>query len=125
MVPEALFYTKEHEWVKIENNTITIGITDYAQQMLGEITFVEPPEIGKEVQSHGELGIVESSKSASDIYSPMAGKVTELNSKLEATPELINQDCYEAGWICKLSITDESTEGLMNATQYQDYLKEL
>ena len=125
MVPEELSYTKEHEWIKIENGIATIGITDHAQQMLGEITFVELPEIGKEIQPKDELGIIESSKSASDIYSPVAGKVTEVNSQLEDTPELINESCYEKGWMCKLSVTEESTEGLMNAEQYQDYLKEL
>ncbi len=125
MVPEELLYTKDHEWIKIESGIATIGITDYAQQMLGEITFVELPEVGKKIQQHGEVGIVESSKSASDVYSPMAGKVTEVNSELESAPELINQDCYGKGWMCKLSVTDESAEGLMNAKQYQDYLKEL
>ena len=124
MVVEGLLYTKEHEWVKIEGETATVGITDYAQQQLGEITFVELPAVDKEFQQNDEMAVVESSKAASDIYSPASGKIIEVNSALESEPELINQDCYKAGWICKLSITDDkATENLMDAKQYGDYLK--
>ena len=126
MIAEGLLYTKDHEWAKIEGQTAIIGITDYAQEMLGEITFVELPAVGKQLRSHDELGVVESSKSASDIYSPVTGIVTEVNSQLQSCPELINDACYKEGWICKLKITDaKSVEGLMNTQQYKEYLKGL
>ncbi len=126
-IPENLYYTKEHEWILIEDNgLVRVGITDYAQQQLGEIAFVELPAVDKEFQLHDELAVVESSKAAGDVYSPVAGKVTEVNPELQSKPELINQDCYKAGWICKLSITgDKSAENLMNAKQYEEYLKGL
>jgi glycine cleavage system H protein len=126
MIAEGLLYTKDHEWAKIEGNTATVGITDYAQQMLGELTFVELPAIGKEFRSHDEMAVVESSKSAGDVYSPVTGTVSEVNPKLASNPELINDDCYGAGWLCKLTITDtKSIENLMNAKQYEEYLKGL
>ncbi len=126
MIAEGLLYTKENEWAKVEGQTATIGITDYAQEQLGEITFVEMPAIGKNVKQKDELAVVESSKAASDVYSPVTGKVAEVNSKLESNPELINNDCYGSGWICKVKITDERTmENLMDSKQYEEYLKGL
>ena len=126
MVVDGLFYTKQHEWTKIEGDIATVGITDYAQQMLGEVTFAELPTVDKQFQAHDELAVVESSKSASDIYSPVTGDVIEVNSDLTSEPELINRSCYEQGWICKLKITDEkSIDELMNAKQYEEYLKGL
>lgn len=123
MVIEGLLYTKDHEWARIDADVATIGITDYAQQMLGELVFVELPAIGKEFAGHDELAIVESTKAANDIYSPVAGKVIEVNGKLESQPELINQDCYNAGWICKLQITDtKSVENLMDSKRYEEYV---
>ena len=126
MVIEGLFYTKEHEWAKIDGDTATIGITYYAQEQLGEITFVELPEPGKQMQQKGELAVVESSKAASDVYSPVTGKVTEVNSDLESAPEKINEDCYNTGWICTMKITDKKTiDNLMDSKQYESYLKGL
>ena len=123
MVIEGLLYTKDHEWARIDADVATIGITDYAQQMLGELVFVELPDIGRECDGHDELAVVESTKAANDIYSPVAGKVIEVNDELESRPELINQDCYSAGWICKLQITDiKSVESLMDSKQYEEYL---
>lgn len=123
MVIEGLLYTKDHEWVGIDADVATIGITDYAQQMLGELVFLELPDIGKEYDRGGELAVVESTKAANDIYAPVAGKVIEVNDELESQPELINQDCYSAGWICKLQITDmKSIESLMDSKQYEEYL---
>ncbi|MCH7559023.1 MAG: glycine cleavage system protein GcvH [Planctomycetes bacterium] len=123
MVIEGLLYTKDHEWARIDADVATIGITDYAQQMLGELVFVELPAIGKEFAGHDELAIVESTKAANDIYSPVAGKVIEVNGELESQPELINQDCYNAGWICKLQITDtKSVENLMDSKRYEEYV---
>jgi len=126
MVVKGLLYTRDHEWAKVEGETATVGITDHAQDQLGELTFIELPEAGKEVKQKGELGVVESSKAASDVYSPVAGEVTEVNTDLESKPELINDDCYGAGWICKIRITDKtSMQNLMDAVQYEKYLKDL
>ena len=126
MVVEGLLYTRDHEWVKIENNIAIVGITDHAQEMMGELTFVELPAVGGEYQFRDEMAVVESSKAASDVYCPLVGRVAEVNSELESRPELINQDCYEAGWICKMEITDKSTiDGLMDDKQYEQYLKEI
>lgn len=123
MVIEGLLYTEDHEWVRIDSDVGTIGITDYAQKMMGELVFVELPAIGKECDGHDELAVVESTKAANDIYSPVIGKVIEVNEKLESQPELINQDCYNAGWICRLQITDvKSVESLMDSKQYEKYV---
>jgi len=125
MVIEGLLYTKEHEWAKVEGNTATIGITDYAQEQLGEITFVELPETGMQLQQSEEFAVIESSKAASDVYAPLSGKVIEINSQLETEPELINNDCYNSGWVCKIEVTDKkAAENLMNAKQYEQFLKE-
>jgi len=126
MVAEGLLYSKEHQWVRIEDDTAVVGITDYAQELLGEIIFVELPAVDKELQVDEEMAVVESTKAASDIYSPVTGRTIEVNSELESKPELVNEDCYETGWLCKLKITDEkSVEGLMDAKQYEQYLKGL
>lgn len=126
MVVEGLLYTKEHEWAKIEGDVATVGITDYAQEQLGEVTFVELPDVEKEFRAQEELAVVESSKAAGDVYSPVTGKTTEVNSELESRPELVNEDCYGAGWICKMTITDRKSTGeLMDAKQYEEYLKGL
>lgn len=126
MVVQELLYTKEHEWAKLEGDTAGVGITDYAQNQLGELTFVELPDVGKAVAQKAELAVVESSKAASDVYSPVTGKVTEVNSELDAKPELINEDCYNAGWICKIKITNTaSLKNLMDSRQYEEYLKGL
>jgi glycine cleavage system H protein len=126
MVIEGLFYTEEHEWAKIDGDIATIGITHYAQEQLGEITFVELPAVGKEVKQKDELAVVESSKAASDVYAPVTGTVNEVNMDLESTPEKINQDCYNAGWICTMKITDKSIiDNLMDSKQYEKYLQGL
>ena len=125
-VQQGLLYTKDHEWAKVDGDTATVGITDYAQEQLGEIVFAELPKVGKDFGVHKEMAVVESSKAASDVYCPVAGKVTEVNSQLESKPELINEDCYGQGWICKLKITDkQSLQGLMDAKKYEEYLKTL
>ena len=126
MVVEGLYYTKEHEWVKVEGNTAIVGITDYAQEMLGEITYVELPKLDKEVDAGDDLAVVESSKAASDVYSPVAGRVIEVNSELQTRPELINEDCYDTGWICRMEVTGtDATNGLLSASDYEQYLKGL
>ncbi len=123
MVIEGLLYTEDHEWVRIDTDVGTIGITDYAQKMLGDLVFVELPDVDKECNARDELAVVESTKAANDIYAPVAGKVIGVNDELESQPELINQDCYNAGWICRLQITDmESIESLMDSKQYEEYV---
>ncbi len=126
MIPKGLIYTKDHEWAKVEGDIAIVGITDHAQNQLGELTFVELPDVGKEVKQKGELAVVESSKAASDVYSPVTGKITEVNKTLQARPETVNDECYDSGWICKMRITDKATtENLMDAAQYEEYLKGL
>jgi glycine cleavage system H protein len=126
MFPEGLLYTKEHEWAKVEGKTATIGISDYAQEQLGELVYVELPKVGDEFIQSKELAVVESSKAASDIYAPVAGKVTQVNLQLKSKPELINQDCYGKGWICKMNVTDETAlKNLMDSKQYEEYVKGL
>ena len=123
MAVKGLLYTQNHEWISIEGAAATVGITDYAQEQLGELVFVELPMIGKQVNAHDEISIVESSKAASDVYSPVTGKVIEVNQELETRPELINEDCYKSGWIAKLQLTDpKSHEDLMDTEQYKQYV---
>ena len=126
MVKDGLYYTEEHEWVAIDGSTAIVGISDHAQNSLGEITFVELPEIGREVSAGEEIAVTESSKAASDIYSPVAGKITAINERLESEPELVNNDCYGEGWIAKLEISGEvKTDGLMDAAKYEEFIKDL
>ena len=126
MIPKGLLYTKDHEWAKIEGDVAVIGITDHAQNQLGELTFVELPDVGKEVKQKGELAVVESSKAASDVYSPVTGKVIEVNKALQTKPETVNDECYGSGWICKIQITDKgTTQNLIGAAEYEVYLKGL
>ena len=124
MIQEGLLYTKQHEWARVEGNIVTVGITDYAQMMLGEIIFVELPEVGTEVVCDQEMTVVESTKAANDIFAPVTGKIVSVNSELESEPELINKDCYNAGWICKIEMaSDASLDLLLNAEQYKQCVK--
>ena len=126
MVVEGLYYTKSHEWVKVDKETAIVGITDYAQEQLGEITFVELPPLDKDVDASDDLAVVESSKAASDVYSPLSGRVIDANGELKTRPELINEDCYDAGWICKIEISNENElKELMSSSDYEEYLKGL
>jgi len=119
MSPEDRKYTKTHEWIKVEGKTATMGITDHAQHALGDITFVELPAIGKVLKQGQECGVIESVKAASDIYSPVSGKVVEVNSALKDAPEIINQDAHGRGWIVKLSDVDTSQlDSLMGGKEY-------
>ena len=126
-IMEHYLFTKEHEWINIEDEkTATVGITDYAQSALGDITFVELPSVGMEVEQFEQFVSVESVKAASDIFSPMSGKVTDVNTKLESDPGLINRSCYEKGWIAKIEISDlEEKSNLMNAQEYSKFLESL
>jgi len=123
-VLDGLYYSKEHEWVKVEGGKAYVGITDYAQESLGEIVFVELPEIGSQVDAGDVLGVVESVKAASDIYSPISGTVIEANEALADDPALLNEDPYK-NWIAVLEITDDSMlDELMDASAYEAYLAE-
>lgn len=120
-IPAELKYTKEHEWVRIEGNVATIGVTDYAQAELTDITFFELPEIGREVKQMEEIGVIETSKAVSEIFSPISGKVIEVNSALDDAPETLNSDCYGGGWLVKIEISDEvEVEQLMSADDYNE-----
>ena len=125
-VIDHYYYTKEHEWVNIEDSIATIGITDYAQSALGDITFVELPQIDSEVEQFEQFSSIESVKAASDIYCPMSGKVIEVNEKLESDPGLINRDSYGKGWIAKIEISSsEEKSRLMTAYEYEKFLDSL
>ena len=125
-VIEHYLYTKEHEWINIEDKTATIGITEYAQSALGDITFIELPEVDSEVEQFEQFVSVESIKAASDIFSPMSGKVLEVNEDLESEPGLINRSCYEKGWIAKIELSDiDERSNLMNAVEYNKFLEGL
>jgi glycine cleavage system H protein len=124
MFPDDVKYTESHEWVRIEDVHAIIGITDYAQDNLGEITYVDFPDIGKQVDQFGELGVIESVKTASDIYSPLGGIVVQINDILEESPETINKDPFGDGWICQLEDFKRSAlKNLMSAREYELYLK--
>jgi glycine cleavage system H protein len=119
MTPNDRKYAKTHEWIKVEGDQAVIGITDHAQQALGDITFVELPAIGKKVAAGGSCGVIESVKAASDLYAPAAGEVTDVNRALDGSPELINQDPYGKGWILKLKgVNAGNLSGLLDATGY-------
>ena len=123
-VIDHLLYTKEHEWVNIDGDDATIGISDYAQENLGDITFVELPNAGDEVEQFEEFASVESVKAASDIFSPMSGKITAVNNDLNEEPGLINKSPYETGWIAKVKISDlEGQSNLMTADEYRKFLE--
>ena len=119
-VPEDMYYTKEHEWVRVEGDEIVIGITDHAQNALTDIVYVELPDEGEELEDMEEFAIVESVKSASPIFAPLAGKVTAVNEELDDTPELLNEAPYGAGWIIRMRLSNpEAVSTLMDAAAYK------
>lgn len=122
-IPADLKYTKDHEWVKIEGNQATIGVTDFAQSELGDIVYVDISSVGQQIKQHDVFGTVEAVKTVSDLYMPISGKVTEFNKALESAPEKVNGDPYGEGWMVKVSITnaDEAT-GLLSAAQYKELI---
>jgi glycine cleavage system H protein len=126
-VPKDRYYTKEHEWVFVEDGErARIGITDYAQSELGDIVFVELPELGQEVEQNDTLANIESVKSVAPVYAPVSGKVVDINTELEESPELINEYPYEDGWIAVIEMRDPTeVEDLMSAEEYAEYIKEL
>lgn len=125
MYPQELLYTKEHEWIRVDGSTATIGITDHAQKELGDIVFVELPKPGDHVTAKESFGTVESVKAVSDVYSPVTGDVTAANKKLQDSPELLNSDPHGEAWLIKVEMADrKETEGLMTAEQYEAYVNE-
>ena len=125
MVPENCKYTEDHEWVKQEEGVCVVGITDFAQEQLGDITYVELPEEGADVAKGASVGMVESVKAASDVYAPVGGKVSAVNTALEDQPELVNQSPYEDGWFFKLEGAEASElNNLMDAAAYEAFLEE-
>ena len=125
MVPGDLKYTKEHEWIKVDGDEAVIGITDHAQAELGDITFIDLPQEGNDIVKSASIATVESVKAASDVYSPLSGKIAGVNDALEAEPEKMNQSPYEDGWICRIRMTDAGElDGLMDASAYEEFLKE-
>jgi len=124
-VPDELRYTKEHEWIRIEGDNVVIGVTDYAQDALTDVVWVELPEIGSVVGSMESFASVESVKSVSEIYAPVSGEVLEVNDSLEDSPEQINEDPYGNGWICKMAISDPSELGdLLDGATYRGLIEE-
>ncbi|WP_018125195.1 glycine cleavage system protein GcvH [Desulfovibrio oxyclinae] len=121
MVPNGLKYAKSHEWVLVENDIATIGITQFAQEQLGDLTFVEMPSVGDTLEQGEEFGSVESVKAASELYAPVSGEVVEVNEELEDAPEKVNEDPYGEGWMLKVKISAEP-EGLLDAEAYQAQL---
>jgi len=124
--PEDLKYSKEHEWARVESDVVVVGITDYAQDNLGEVVYVELPEEGGQVSRSEAFGIVESTKAVSDLYAPVSGTVVEINDTLLDSPELINEDPYEDGWMIRIEISDSSELGLlMDSAAYRSFIEEV
>ena len=126
MYPNDYFYTKDHEWIKVEGGEGLVGITDFAQNHLGDIIYVELPQVGARLAAHGSIGVVESVKSVSDVYSTAAGEVVAVNEELAQAADLINKDPHGKGWIVRLKIADKKElESLMKAAEYEKYLEGL
>lgn len=125
MYPQELRYTKDHEWVQVSGGTGTIGITDYAQHALGDVVFVELPKVGATVKAGGALGTVESVKAVSEVFSPVSGEITEINSELTTAPEKINQDPHRSAWLVKIKLADPGEAAkLMDSKAYTEYVAE-
>jgi len=123
--PDHLKYTKEHEWARVENGSVVVGVTDYAQDSLGEVVYVELPDEGSEVTKDEAFGVIESTKAVSDLYSPVSGTVKDVNDTLLDIPELINEDPYDEGWILKIEMSDPTQlSTLLDAAAYASYIEE-
>jgi glycine cleavage system H protein len=124
MYPRDFYYSKDHEWVKLEGDTATVGITDFAQKQLGDVVYVELPAIGTRLGVHQTIGVVESVKAVSDVYSPISGEVIAVNEELNNSPEMLNQDPHAKGWIIRMKVNDKAEiEKLMNSVDYEKYLE--
>ena len=125
MYPEDYLYSKDHEWLQIEDNVATIGITDYAQHELGDVVYVDLPEVGDTFEANEPFGSVESVKAVSEVFCPVGGEVIEVNAQLEETPELINQSPHRNAWMIKIRLTNpEELKELLSAEEYTEYLQE-
>lgn len=123
--PAELKYTREHEWLRREGNVAVVGITDHAQDALGDVVFVELPKVGATVKARGAFGVVESVKAVSDLYAPVSGKVVEVNDGLPDTPDTVNKDPYGQAWMIKIGMADpKEADGLMSAAEYETFVKE-
>jgi len=121
--PEELRYTKEHEWARLDGDRVTVGITDFAQEELGDVVYVELPQIGRTVETSGTFGVVESVKAVSDLYAPLSGTIVEANTKLEDEPELVNRSPYGEGWMIVMEATNlEEWQQLLTASDYRAYV---
>ncbi len=122
--PNDIKYTKEHEWVSLDGETATIGITDYAQSQLGDIVFVEFPDINSEIIQNETFGVIEAVKTVADLFAPVSGEIIEVNSSLEDSPNFINSDPYGSGWIIKIKINDSNEyNGLMSSDDYEEHIQ--
>ena len=122
-LPNDLRYTKEHEWVRIDDNILTVGITDHAQSELGDIIFIEFPELNQMISKDEPFGTIEAVKTVADLFGPVSGKVIELNEALEDNPDLVNSDCYGQGWIVKITCTDDSQlDDLLDSEKYKEMI---
>ena len=124
-VPEDLKYSREHEWVLVEGNVVTIGITDFAQEQLGDVVFVELPAVGDKVTKDEAMGVVESVKAVSDVYAPISGTVLEVNDDLPNSPEMINEDPYGDGWFVKIEMSDPTDlDDLLDGENYEQHVRD-
>ncbi|HBK79372.1 MAG TPA: glycine cleavage system protein GcvH [Nitrospinae bacterium] len=123
--PQGLKYSREHEWVKVEGNIALVGITDHAQSELGDVVYVELPEVGSELEANSTFGVVESVKAVSDLFAPVTGTVTEVNQQLNDEPELVNSDPFEDGWMLRIEMSDTSeVDALLELDDYKAYIEE-
>ncbi len=123
-IPENLQYTKDHEWVRKHGEEAEFGITDHAQEAIGDVVYVELPEVGRQIEAGESFAVIESSKAASDVYAPLSGEIVAVNEALEGSPELVNEDPYGKGWLARIRITGEAQQELMDANTYGVYLQE-
>ena len=120
-VPQDLFYAKTHEWVALDDGVATVGITDFAQSQLSDLTFIELPEVGTSFEAGDEAAVVESVKAAADVYAPVGGEVIEINEALDDAPELVNNDAFGKGWLFKIKVNDETeVDDMMDADSYEE-----
>jgi glycine cleavage system H protein len=125
MVPQDLRYTKEHEWIRVEGDLATVGITDFAAEQLGDIVFVELPEVGRKIDQFSAVGVIESVKAVSDLFAPVGGEVVETNAELAAKPELLNSEPFGAGWMLRIHISDAGQlNGLLDSAAYDELTQE-
>ena len=122
-IPENLHYSKDHEWLKVDGDTATVGITDYAQNSLGDVVYLELPKVGESFSAHESIGSVESVKAVSEIFTPVGGEVLEINESLNDTPELVNSDPYGAAWMVKVKLSSAGeVDKMLTAAEYEDFV---